>query len=117
MDMDSLASAQAFAEGYLYAVILSISLKTSLEMASMEKYKYVMESPDAAGMISCMYSLNLCNLLIPSKITIVAAAKRVQMMEEEEEKRLAAEALKRKKEKAAMLGIELESPPAKSRKS
>jgi hypothetical protein len=66
MDMDSLASAQAFAEGYLYAVILSISLKTSLEMASMEKYKYVMESPDAAGMISCMYSLNLCNLLIPS---------------------------------------------------
>ena len=39
------------------------------------------------------------------------------MMEEEEEKRLAAEALKRKKVKAAMLGIELESPPAKSRKS
>jgi hypothetical protein len=49
MDMESLASAQAFAEGYLYAVILSISLKTSLEMASMEKYKYVMDAPDTAG--------------------------------------------------------------------
>lgn len=40
----------------------------------------------------------------------------MQMMEEEEEKRVAAEAHKRKKEKAALLGIELESPPAKNRK-
>ena len=39
------------------------------------------------------------------------------MMEEEEEKRLAAEALKRKKEKAAMLGIELEILPAKAAKA
>lgn len=37
----------------------------------------------------------------------------MQMMEEEEEKRVAAEAHRRKKEKAALLGIELESPPAK----
>ena len=44
------------------------------------------------------------------------AAKRVELMEEEEEKRVAAEAHKRKKEKAALLGIELESPPAKPSK-
>ena len=49
MDLTLLSSSDSFAEGYLYAVVLSISFKTSLEMANMEKFKYVLEAPDPAG--------------------------------------------------------------------
>ena len=64
MDMNALASPLAFAEGYLYAVILSISLKTSLEMAAMEKYKYVMDATDSAGIFATKCSVLKCKLKI-----------------------------------------------------
>lgn len=49
MDLTLLSSSESFAKGYLYAVVLAISLKTSLEMANMEKFKYILEAPDSAG--------------------------------------------------------------------
>lgn len=85
-NLDALASSKAFAEGYLYAVVLSISLKTSFEMSQMEKYQWAMNLPEAAAL----------------------SVRRIEKYEAEEKKRIAAAAKKRKKERAARLGIEEE---------